>query len=147
MITVKRILKDNVTKELIEELKLKFPKDQDNPNWNLEKTIEFVSNLKNYLFLGYFDGELAAFTYGYDNDRFDSQKEFFIYEVATADEYQRKGIMRKVFEVMLDQLKEEGFKNAWVLTDKTNVIGNAFYKAVGGEFSGDESIMYEFRLD
>ena len=58
-----------------------------------------------------------------------------------------KGIGKAIMKEMLRMGKGLGCVNAWVLTDKNNVAANGLYKSVGGNFSDEETVMYEFEIN
>lgn len=73
--------------------------------------------------------------------------ELWINEVGVAESHQGRGIGKAIMNEMLNLGKALGCVNAWVLTDKNNTAANGLYKSVGGNFSDEETVLYEFRIN
>lgn len=145
-IKVKIIKETDLDQSFVYEMQKAFPVEEENQLLDLEMMKTLVRNPKNMLFIGFVEGEIVAFVYGHDLDRMDKRKEFFIYEVATAEKFHRKGVMTKVFNLMKSELKSKGFENAWVLTNKSNLPAMAFYKSAGGFEPQNDIVLFEFNL-
>jgi ribosomal protein S18 acetylase RimI-like enzyme len=145
-ISIKQITESDITIEFVNQLRLEFPKDEDNPEWEIEKVLNFVSDDKNLLLIGYYNNEIASFLYGHVLDRFDDQKQFFIYELGTNDKYQRKGIMKAIIETLLLELKRCDFDEAWVLTNKSNIPATSLYASTGAITESSDEVMYVYNL-
>jgi len=145
-IIAKFITGKDVTADFVEGLKVAFPADQENPEWDLKKTQAFAGNTSNIMIVGYLGGELAGFLYGYILDRPDNQKQFLIYEVSTSKKFRRKGVMKEIFNTLFDYLKNNDFDEAWVLTNKSNIAATSLYKTMDGRQENADDVMYTFKL-
>ncbi|MBP9759277.1 GNAT family N-acetyltransferase [Candidatus Dojkabacteria bacterium] len=143
---VKKIKKEDITKEFMAKLKLAFPIEEENPNWNFNKTKQFVSNDKNILLIGYMLGNMAGFLFGHTLDRFDNQKQFFIYELYTSKAYRREKVMSSILNFLLEMLKKEKFTSAWVLSNRSNKSAVAFYTNTSGSIPNGDDILFEYKL-
>lgn len=55
----------------------------------------------------------------------------YIYHVAVAEKYRRRGIGRMLVDKSLQSLKEEGINKCHLFVFRDNEVGNAFWKATG----------------
>lgn len=74
----------------------------------------------------------------------DKPLEFFVNEVGVAESHQRRGIAKKLMELLFEAARERGVSYAWVGTETDNDAANALYKSLGS--SGQEMMFYEFDL-
>jgi ribosomal protein S18 acetylase RimI-like enzyme len=145
-ITVKKVTPEMVDGSFIAALKSAFPLEEECPDWELESARAFVCSGKNLLFVGYLGGEMAGYAYGHALDRFDTQKHFLVYEVATAKKFRRRGVMKAVLGELLACLKAAGFAEAWVITNKSNAAAMSLYAATGGRTEHDDDCMFVYDL-
>jgi aminoglycoside 3-N-acetyltransferase I len=62
--------------------------------------------------------------------------EIFIYDVAVADDHQRRGVGRRLLGAVRDEASRLGASNVFVLADNEDAGATAFYRALGGAASG-----------
>ena len=74
----------------------------------------------------------------------DKPVELWINEVGVAPSHQRRGIGRKLVELLLERGREFGCQEAWVLTEHANAAARGLYRAAGGT-EGD-TVMVTFKL-
>jgi ribosomal protein S18 acetylase RimI-like enzyme len=72
--------------------------------------------------------------------------ELWINEVGVAPAYQGKGIGKALLRAMLNEGKQSGCAEAWVLTERENTAAMALYKSTGGVAARPVTIMFTFRL-
>ena len=77
----------------------------------------------------------------------DKPMELWINEVAVSPAYHNLGIGKAMMKEMLVLGHRLGCKNAWVLTEHSNIPANKLYQSVGGFTNSDETVMYEFKID
>jgi len=58
--------------------------------------------------------------------------EVFIYDVAVADEYQRRGVGRRLLGAISGEAKRLGASNVFVLADVVDTGALGFYRSLGG---------------
>ncbi|WP_417579151.1 GNAT family N-acetyltransferase [Pelagibacterium sp.] len=74
----------------------------------------------------------------------DKPLEFFVNEVGVAESHQRRGIAKRLMEVLFDAARKRGVAYAWVGTEADNVPAKALYSALNGK--GQSMAYYEFDL-
>jgi aminoglycoside 6'-N-acetyltransferase I len=73
--------------------------------------------------------------------------ELWINEVGVAETHQRQGIARRLMEAMLNEGRQQGCGEAWVLTNRSNQPAMRLYASSGGsEAEDDDIVMFEFEL-
>jgi len=72
--------------------------------------------------------------------------ELWINEIGVAPTHQRQGIGKTLLQAMLDNAKQSGCKEAWVLTERTNLAAMSMYRSVGGVESLPDPTMLTFTL-
>ncbi len=110
-------------------------------------TREFLADPRHHIVVALVDNVVIGFASAVHYVHPDKPPELWINEVGVATAYQGKGIGKAIMKEMLNVGKQLGCVNAWVLTDKNNAAANGLYKSIGGNFSNEETVMYEFRID
>ena len=72
--------------------------------------------------------------------------ELWINEIGVAPTHQRQGIGKMLLRNLLDNAKQSGCTEAWVLTDRANVAAMAMYKSAGGVEELPDPTMFTFAL-
>ncbi len=72
--------------------------------------------------------------------------ELWINEIGVAPTHQRQGIGKALMQTILEEAKQSGCSEAWVLTDRANLPAMAMYKSAGGEETLPDSVMFTFKL-
>lgn len=117
----------------------------DNPvDENLAR--EFLADPRHHIIVALGDGVVVGFASALHYIHPDKPPELWINEVGIAAPHQGQGIAKAIMTEMLKLGKNLGCVNAWVLTDKNNIAANGLYKSVGGNFSDEETVMYEFGI-
>jgi aminoglycoside 3-N-acetyltransferase I len=62
--------------------------------------------------------------------------EVFIYDVAVVDDYQRRGVGRRLLAAVRDEASRLGTSSVFVLADNEDAGALAFYRTLGGVASG-----------
>ncbi len=75
-----------------------------------------------------------------------SAPELWINEVGVAPTHQGQGLGKRLMQQMLDEAKQSGCKEAWVLTERHNTAAMALYKSVDGIESIPDPTMFTFEL-
>ena len=76
----------------------------------------------------------------------DARPELWINEVGVAPTHHRKGIGKLLIQRTLEEAKNAGCTEAWVLTDRGNLAAMALYKSVGGIEDIPDQTMFTFEL-
>ena len=72
--------------------------------------------------------------------------ELWINEISVAPTYQRQGLGKALLQAMLNEAKQAGCTEAWVLTERENTAAMAMYKATGGVETLPDPTMFTFTL-
>lgn len=72
--------------------------------------------------------------------------ELWINEIGVASSHQRRGIGKALLQAMLDEAKQSGCTEAWVLTERENTAAMAMYRSTGGVESVPDPTMFTFTL-
>ncbi len=75
-----------------------------------------------------------------------SSPELWINEIGVSPAYQRQGFGKALLQYLLDNAKQSGCTEAWVLTDRSNTAAMAMYKATGGIETLPDPTMFTFML-
>ena len=107
---------------------------------------EFLADPRHHIVVALINGVVIGFASAVHYIHPDKPPELWINEVGVAAAHQGKGIAKAILKEMLQLGKSLSCVNAWVLTDKNNAAANGLYKSVGGKFSEEETVMYEFGI-
>ena len=72
--------------------------------------------------------------------------ELWINEIGVAPSHQRQGIGKLLLQHLLDEAKQSGCTEAWVLTDHENLPAMGMYKSAGGVEESPDPTMFTFKL-
>ena len=72
--------------------------------------------------------------------------ELWINEIGVAPTHQRQGIGKALLQAMLEEAKQSGCTEAWVLTERETAAAMTMYKSTGGIESVPDPTMFTFRL-
>ena len=72
--------------------------------------------------------------------------ELWINEIGVAPTHHRQGIGKALMRAILEEAKQAGCSEAWVLTERENLSATAMYRSTGGEESSPDPVMFTFRL-
>lgn len=111
----------------------------------------FLAHPDHHLFAAIVDGQLIGFVSAVAYLHPDKPVELWINEVGVRDDFQRRGIGRRLLQAMLAHGRVLGCGSAWVLTNSGNRAAHRLYAACGGEATpaarhGDGVIMFSWRL-
>ncbi|MFJ3229627.1 GNAT family N-acetyltransferase [Streptomyces sp. NPDC086787] len=103
----------------------------------------FLSSAGHHLFLAYEEGADApvGFVSGVETVHPDKGAEMFLYELAVAEPYRRRGIGRALVGRLAALGRELGCYGMWVLVDTGNDVALAAYRSAGGEDDGSCSVV------
>ncbi len=112
-----------------------------------ESAEEFLGDDRHHLIVAYLQNKVIGMASGLHYVHPDKHPELFINEVSVLDEYQNKGIGRKLVQHLCEHGKTLGCKQAWVGTEVSNHKARKTYAAAGGKEDKEPFILIEFRLD
>ena len=115
---------------------------------DLRATFEFLSDHRHHLAVAIDDGLVVGFASAVLYVHPDKPRpELWINEVGVAPTHHRRGIGRKLLEVLLDMGRSRDCAEAWVLTHRSNHAAMHLYASVGGHEDPDNPVMFTFFLD
>ena len=101
-------------------------------------TARFLAEPGHHLLLAYDAAARAVgFVSGVELTHPDKGTEMFLYELAVAERYRRRGIGRALVGRLAAVARELGCYGMWVLVDTGNDVALAAYRSAGGE--GDDT--------
>lgn len=93
------------------------------------------------------DGQAVGFLYGYELRRFEAVT-FFIYAVDVREDWRRRGVARGMFDEVRHVAFQRGWREGFVLTNRSNAPAMALYDLMGGVSPPpDDVVMFDFRYN
>jgi ribosomal protein S18 acetylase RimI-like enzyme len=89
----------------------------------------FLESVGHHLFIAYDAGAPVGFVSGVEMTHPDKGTEMFLYELAVAEPFRRRGIATALVSALRDLAKGRGCYGMWVLTDEDNAAARATYAA------------------
>ncbi|MBO1334125.1 GNAT family N-acetyltransferase [Streptomyces sp. VRA16 Mangrove soil] len=100
---------------------------------------DFLAAPGHHLYLAYAQGgagEPVGFISGVETVHPDKGREMFLYELAVAEPYRRRGIARALIRTLADVAAGLGCYDMWVGVDTDNDAALAAYRSAGGTDEG-----------
>jgi ribosomal protein S18 acetylase RimI-like enzyme len=107
------------------------------PEW----TERFLTTDGHHLLLAYAEEAVAGFVSGVETVHPDKGTEMFLYELAVAEPYRRRGIGRALVERLAALARERGCYGMWVGVEAGNDVALAAYRSAGGKDDGTCTVM------
>jgi ribosomal protein S18 acetylase RimI-like enzyme len=101
-----------------------------------DATARFLAEPGHHLLLAWVDQAPAGFVTGVETTHPDKGTEMFVYELAVAEPFRRRGIGRALVAALAAVAREAGCYGMWVLTDDDNHAALATYQAAGAVREG-----------
>jgi ribosomal protein S18 acetylase RimI-like enzyme len=108
---------------------------------------EFLRDGRHHLAVALDQAIVVGFASGVTYVHPDKPLELWINEVGVAASHRSQGIGAQVIRALLEAGRTAGCREAWVLTERTNVAAMRLYTSVGGTEGPDECVRYSFVLD
>ncbi|MCX4974364.1 GNAT family N-acetyltransferase [Streptomyces sp. NBC_00620] len=96
----------------------------------------FLAAQGHHLFLAYEDEGPVGFVSGVETLHPDKGNEMFLYELAVAEPFQRRGIGRALIRTLAAVARECGCYGMWVGVDTGNDVALAAYRSADGKDDG-----------
>jgi len=109
-----------------------------------KQTIEFLEDRRHHLILAYHRDEVVGMASGFHYVHPDKDPQLFINELAVLEEFQGKGIGRKLTKFLVEYARELDCKQAWVATERFNIAAQKAYLAAGGVLVEEPIVHIEF---
>ena len=112
-----------------------------------ELSSEFLQDSRHHIAVAVEAGTVVGFASAVHYVHPDKPAELWINEVGVAPSHQRQGVGQRLLGALFDLGNSLGCREAWVLTDQSNVAAKRLYESVGGTEPPEEApVMYIFRL-
>ena len=108
---------------------------------------EFLADPRHHLAVALDAGLVVGMASAVDYIHPDKPRELWINEVGVADSYRGRGIAGRLLQALFERGRELGCRQAWVLTNRSNVAAMRLYESAGGFTNQDDSTMFTFKLD
>jgi len=109
------------------------------------RAIEFFNDSRHHLILAFSGDLVVGMASGFHYVHPDKDPELFMNEVGVIEAFQNQGIGRALVKVLWDHAKQLGCKEAWIGTEKSNVVAQKCYIAAGGKPDDEPFLLFEFR--
>ncbi|WP_421764688.1 GNAT family N-acetyltransferase [Ekhidna sp.] len=113
----------------------------------LDRAKEFLQDPRHHLVLAYFDEKLVGMVSAFDYVHPDKNPTLFINEASVLEDFQGRGIGRKLIKSMCEHAKSIGCNEAWVATEKSNMAARKAYVNAGGIEDEEDVVLIEFDLN
>jgi GNAT superfamily N-acetyltransferase len=107
---------------------------------------EFLGDDRHHIAVALDQGEVVGFASGVHYVHPDKPAELWINEVGVAPSHQGRGIGKAVLRTLLQHGRRLGCGQAWVLTDRANLVAMRLYASAGGREDAPATVMFEFSL-
>ncbi len=107
---------------------------------------EFLRDPRHHLAVAVVEGEVIGFASGVHYVHPDKRPELLVNEVGVAPSYQRRGIGKKLLELLFARASAVGCEEAWLGTEASNLSARALYAAAGGQEEPEPFVLVSFAL-
>jgi GNAT superfamily N-acetyltransferase len=108
----------------------------------------FLAEPRHHIAVAIDDGKVVGFASGVHYFHPDQLlPELFVNEVGVAPSHQNRGLGKAIVTALLQQGRELGCGEAWVLTERDNEAAMRLYAACGAVDAPTDHVMFEFPLD
>lgn len=105
----------------------------------------FTDSKWDWLILGFVDDEVAGFCTVHALPRPDQESRHgFLYEIGTAERFQRRGVARAMIAFARQECERRGVEGLWVITNRSNRPACQLYEACQGYHTADDDVVYEW---
>jgi len=101
----------------------------------------FLDTQGHHLYLAYEDGAPVGFISGVETVHPDKGTEMFLYELAVAEPFRRRGTGRALIRELAALARERGCYGMWVGVDTGNDVALATYRSAGGKDDGSCTVV------
>lgn len=130
-----------------ESLLARLNRDWPDDPWVLEQAQAFVANPDNLLLLATTPDLICGIVIAHRLQRLDALRaEVLLYSIDVHEAMQRQGIGRALVDATTAWAQELGADNTWVLTERSNHVAMALYRAAGGTDDIPDVAMFTFTV-
>ena len=92
------------------------------------------------------DAGVAGWAYGHELAHPDGERTMLLYALDVAARARRRGCGRSLVAAFVEQARDRGCTEVWVVTDDANTAGMATYRSAGGRRDPVDPVMFSWRL-
>jgi aminoglycoside 6'-N-acetyltransferase I len=107
---------------------------------------QLLGNPMNHLAVAVVDGIVVGMASAISYVHPDKPLQLFINEVGVAGGYRRRGIARRLMDLIIDHGRRLGCTEAWVATEVGNTAARALYRATGGVEDEERAVVFTYEL-
>ena len=111
-----------------------------------DMTVAFLDDPRHHLAVAVDDGVVIGFASAVRHVHPDKGPELWINEVAVAPTHQERGVAKALLALLFEVGRGHQCREAWVLTNRSNIATKALYVSLGGTEMEDDVLGYEFSL-
>lgn len=118
------------------------------PDVSQEQLKAYINKPQNwaYIAIGSND-EILGFAFGYVLESFYSTPELYMHSIDVVEQYKRQGIGKLLMNKILEDCKEKGFKELFLVTNKGNIPAVRLYESTGGTAPDEDNVVYSWEIE
>jgi ribosomal protein S18 acetylase RimI-like enzyme len=109
-------------------------------------TAEFLQDPRHHLAVAVEASTVVGFASAVHYVHPDKPPELWINEVGVAPSHQRQGLGQRLLDALFEVGEGLGCRQAWVLTDRSNVAAMRLYQSVVNADPPEDTVMFTFHL-
>jgi aminoglycoside 3-N-acetyltransferase I len=114
---------------------------------SLSATRHYLGDRRNLFLLAYDGRQPVGFLRGTELRQIHTgRRQMFLYEIAVATDYRRRGIGRLMIQRLLRYCRAKKFEEAFVFTSPSNRAAVGLYRSTGGKTETDGDRMYVYYM-
>jgi aminoglycoside 6'-N-acetyltransferase I len=106
----------------------------------------FLDDGRHILAVAIDEGVVVGMATGAEIFQPDKAPQLFINEVGVAPTHHRRGVARRLMDMLLDEAKRRGCDGAWVGTEPDNAAANALYRSIPRGEPAETFVLYEWKI-
>lgn len=108
--------------------------------------VPFLTRPEAHLFVATDGDDTAGWVYGHELVHPDGERTMLLYALDVDTPFQRRGIGKALVNAFVENARDLGCTEVWVLTDDANDAGKATYESARGIREPVDSVMYVWPL-
>ena len=114
---------------------------------SIEHMRRLLESVDNYLIVADIDGTPAGFLIAYRVPQIDRDSfMIYLYEIAVAESFQRRGLGRRMIELLQREAQGDSVINVWVGTEQSNTPARRLYESTGAVANPELIVEYNYKL-
>ncbi len=112
-----------------------------------ELVAELLADPRHHLAVAEDGDEIVGFASGVHYVHPDKEPELWINEVGVAPGHRRRGLGRRLMGALMEHAAALGCREAWVLTERSNLPATELYRSMGFGEGPSDTVMFSIPLD